>query len=64
MMPSRIPTLKLRLRGNRSHLTFYYLAFCSEAAAHFTGARNDRVGKKFRFLNQDLGVFQLLTNGA
>ena len=31
------------------------LAFFDEIATHLSGARNDRVGKRFLFLYRDLG---------
>jgi DNA-binding IclR family transcriptional regulator len=47
------------LRGNRSNL-----AFSNEIATHLAGARNDRMGKGFPFLNRDLGPYFLLTKGS
>jgi hypothetical protein len=37
------------------------LALYDEIAAHLSGARNDRLGKRFSFLNQDLGSIFVLT---
>ena len=39
------------MRGDRSNLALF-----NEIATHLTGARNDRMGTGFHFLNRDLGV--------
>jgi hypothetical protein len=41
---------ELSLRGNRSNIALF-----NEIAAHLSGARNDTRGKRFLFLNRDLG---------
>jgi hypothetical protein len=39
-------------------------AFFNEIATHLSGARNDRLGKGFRFLNRDLGYFKNCLDGS
>jgi hypothetical protein len=36
------------------------LAFFNQIATHLAGARNDQMGKGFRFLNRDLGYMDKL----
>jgi hypothetical protein len=38
--------------------------FFNEIATHLSGARNDRLGERFLFLNRDLGTIVSLTNPA
>ena len=50
---------KLSLRVKRSNPVFF-----SEIATHLSGARNDRPGERFCFLNRDLGATSVLTTSS
>jgi len=43
------------LGGSRRNRGFYNLPFYGEIATPLAGARKERMGKGFRFLNRDLG---------
>jgi hypothetical protein len=52
---------KFRFRNCHCEGTEINLALCDEIAMHLAGARNDRMGKGYRFLKRVLEESNLLT---